>query len=81
MEKLAVFDIHHHVGSFDISLGNPDRGPWKAEDDYAERAGVLDKLGIQAAAVMPSSQYLRPHGIPDTCAMNDLVADYRNRYR
>jgi hypothetical protein len=80
MDKFAVFDIHHHVGSFDISLGITNQGAWEAEDDYAQRIRILDKFGIQAAAVMPSSQYLRPNGIPDTCAVNDLVADYRNRY-
>ena len=81
MTKFTIFDIHQHIGSFDISGRETGGGAWNSEEDYAKRVQLLDKFGIRAAAVMPSSKYLRPNGIPDTCAMNDLVADYRNRYR
>jgi predicted TIM-barrel fold metal-dependent hydrolase len=78
MTKYMIFDIHHHVGALDTGGGGPI---WKVEGDYTQRVQIMDKFGVRAAAVMPSSQYLRPNGIPDTCALNDLVADYRNRYR
>ncbi len=81
MTKFTIFDIHQHVGALDIGGTETGSGPWKSAEDYAKRVQILDKFNIRAAAVMPSSQYLRPNGIPDTCAMNDLVADYRNRYR
>jgi predicted TIM-barrel fold metal-dependent hydrolase len=81
MTKFNVFDIHQHVGSLDIGGREAGSVVWKSDEDYAKRVQILDKFGVRAAAVMPSSQYLRPNGIPDTCAMNDLVADYRNRYR
>lgn len=91
MDKFPIFDIHQHLGILEISqqhlarleIGreSTDRSPWRSEEDYARRVQILDKFGIRAAGVMPSPQYLRPKGIADTCAMNDSVADYRNRYR
>jgi len=81
MKKFKIFDIHQHIGSLDIGGGEGGSNIWKSDEDYAKRVELLDKFGIQGAAIMPSSQYLRPNGISDTCAMNDLVAEYRNRYR
>ena len=81
MTKFTIFDSHQHVGSLDVGGRETGGSVWKSEEDYANRVQILDKFDIRAAAIMPSSQYLRPNGIPDTCAMNDLVADYRNRYR
>lgn len=80
MTKYTIFDIHHHVGALDTGGKSKDSRVWKSEEDYAQRLQIMDKFGVWAAAVMPSSQYLRPNGIPDTCALNDLVADYRDRY-
>lgn len=81
MSDFTVFDIHSHIGALDIGGGEGEGGAWNIEEDYAQRVQAMDRFGIRAAAVMPSSQYLRPNGIADTRAVNDLMAEYRNRYR
>lgn len=81
MPDFAIFDAHQHVG--DLAIGDPGqvRAGWNAEDDHARRVQVLDKVGITAAAVLPSLQYLRPNGAADTRRINDLAAAYREQYR
>jgi hypothetical protein len=79
---LPIFDLHQHVGALAI-LDEP--GAEESEqvdeeviaDDCRRRVAALDQHGFSAAAVMPSLQYLRPDGIVDTRAINEMIAGYR----
>jgi uncharacterized protein len=75
-DPTPILDLHHHVGALDA--GGGASGETRVHDDRASRVELLDSLGITAAAVMPSLQYLRPHGIIDTQRVNDAIADYRD---
>jgi uncharacterized protein len=76
-DRKPIFDLHHHVGALDA--GGGAGGEARARDDRASRAELLDSLGFAACAVMPSLQYLRPHGVLDTMRINDAIADYREK--
>lgn len=76
---MTIFDVHHHVGS--LGIGSSDQAPAKtAGDDYESRVALMDKYGIDIAAVMPSLQYERTEGIRDTRRVNDRIAAYRDRH-
>jgi predicted TIM-barrel fold metal-dependent hydrolase len=88
-----VLDVHHHVGSAFLALGGPiDSATGKAtasaapspaaspaEKELASRLEIMDGAGVDQAIVIPGHGYLRPRGIPDTRAENDLIARYRDR--
>jgi predicted TIM-barrel fold metal-dependent hydrolase len=84
MSDFAIFDIHQHLGSLAVGGGTGDLkegSAWNIEEDYARRVELMNKFNIRTGGVMPASQYLRPNGIADTRAMNDLMAEYRKCYQ
>lgn len=81
MTDFQIFDIHQHVGDLAVGDGSQQRRGWDAQRDHDQRVQVMDRTGVRAAMVMPALQYLRPHGIADTRRINDLAAEYRERYR
>lgn len=87
--RFPVLDVHHHVGSAFLALGGPidvaSRGgastatPSPADRELASRLEIMDAGGVDQAIVIPGHGYLRPRGLPDTMAENDLIARYRDR--
>ncbi len=93
--RFRVLDVHHHVGSAFLALGGPiddgSRGaassastpsaaaPSPADRELASRLEIMDAGGVDQAIVIPGHGYLRPRGLPDTMAENDLIARYRDR--
>ena len=91
--RFRVLDVHHHVGSAFLALGGPIDGATRgaassttsaaasspAEKELASRLEIMDGAGVDQAIVIPGHGYLRPRGIPDTMAENDLIARYRDR--
>ena len=89
--RFRVLDVHHHVGSAFLALGGPIDSatskvrssatptPSPAEKELASRLEIMDGAGVDQAIVIPGHGYLRPRGIPDTRAENDLIARYRDR--
>jgi len=88
-ERFRVLDVHHHVGSAFLALGGPIDGATRssassatnspADRELASRLEIMDGAGVEQAIVIPGHGYLRPRGIPDTMAENDLIARYRDR--
>jgi len=89
-EGFRVLDVHHHVGSAFLALGgeleSPGEGarassakPSPADVELASRLSIMDGAGVDQAIVIPGHGYLRPRGVPDTMAENDLIARYRDR--
>jgi uncharacterized protein len=79
-----VFDCHHHYGSLLFAAGAIAKQVEAAQHDTAEQETRLARMrgaGIDAALIMPVNRYLRPRGVPDTRAVNDAVAAYRDRDR
>lgn len=87
--RFRVLDVHHHVGSAFLALGGPIDGessgsaatalPSPADRELASRLEIMDAGGVDQAIVIPGHGYLRPRGLPDTMAENDLIARYRDR--
>ena len=87
--RFRVLDVHHHVGSAFLALGGPidDASsasaatalPSPADRELASRLEIMDAGGVDHAIVIPGHGYLRPRGLPDTMAENDLIARYRDR--
>lgn len=66
---MDVFDVHHHLGSlFDASF---DMTATELADHHLS---VMDRYGVDAAAVLPSPTYPNPDGLADTRAKNEQVA-------
>lgn len=84
-----VLDVHHHVGSAFLALGgeidakgSPSASsarPSAAEVELSTRLEIMDGAGVDQAVVIPGHGYLRPRGLPDTMAENDMIARYRDR--
>lgn len=73
----GCLDLHHHVGM--LAIGDDDLGGSPAGPAEVElRIAIMDRFGIDAAAVMPSLQYERPEGAQDMRAANDAAAAYRD---
>ena len=91
--RFRVLDVHHHVGSAFLALGGSIDGatrraasspsssatPSPADRELASRLEIMDGAGVDQAIVIPGHGYLRPRGLPDTMAENDLIARYRDR--
>lgn len=50
-----------------------------ADVELESRLAIMDAGGVDQAVVIPGHGYLRPRGLPDTMAENDLIARYRDR--
>ncbi len=81
-----IIDAHHHYGNLASSLGlmGPDAEPM-SEDQFdaiemETRLRVLDEQSVRQAIIIGGHSYLRPRGIPDTRAVNDRVAAYRDSH-
>jgi len=84
-----ILDVHHHVGSAFLALGGEidastsavasSTKKTPAELELASRLEIMDGAGVDQAIVIPGHGYLRPRGLPDTMAENDLIARYRDR--
>jgi len=82
LRGLRIFDVHQHVGPLEFSVGSfGGKGGFSMEEDHERRVRVMDKFGITAAAVMPTSQYERPRGQRDTEELNNMISEYRRKYR
>ena len=77
MPELRVFDVHQHLPEH---IPNTERELGLVQRDVDYRLRVMDKHGIEAAAIMASLLYDRPNGVADTRRMNDYVAWYRDRH-
>ena len=73
-----TFDVHQHLG--EAAVMGESSEEFDPAKDFEMRHRIMDQFGIDAAAISPTSQYERPRGLLDTMAMNDRVADYRDRY-
>lgn len=73
-----TFDIHQHLG--EAAVMGESSEEFDPAKDFEHRHRIMDQYGIDTAAISPTSQYERPRGLRDTMAMNDRVADYRERY-
>ena len=84
-DDFRILDVHHHVGSAFLALGGEipaaaGGAPGSAADaELAARLEIMDDAGVDQAVVIPGHGYLRPRGLPDTRAENDLIARYRDR--
>lgn len=88
-DDYRVLDVHHHVGSAFLALGGeidsaarPSASaakPSPADFELESRLAIMDGAGVDQAVVIPGHGYLRPRGLPDTMAENDLIARYRDR--
>jgi predicted TIM-barrel fold metal-dependent hydrolase len=79
VSDVPVFDLHQHVG--ELKWGTSSETVWTPQADRDARLRVMDPAGISSAAVLPSLQYERPSGQDDTKRVNDMMADYRDRFR
>jgi predicted TIM-barrel fold metal-dependent hydrolase len=89
MEATPMFDIidgHHHYGNLASSvglMGPPGQKPLSNDQfdaiELETRLRVLDGQSVRQAVIIGGHAYLRPHGIPDTQAVNDGVARYRDQ--
>lgn len=77
---MTILDVHHHIGSLGIGSSDHATTAGADTDDYESRTTLMDKFGITCAAIMPSLQYDRTDGIRNTRAVNDGIADYRDRH-
>ena len=87
--EFRVLDVHHHVGSAFLALGGeidsaarPSASSAKhspVDLELNSRLEIMDGAGVDQAIVIPGHGYLRPRGLPDTMAENDLIARYRDR--
>lgn len=71
-----VVDAHQHHGF--VAMYHDDRPPpdgWLATE-MAARCAAMDRADIDRAVILPGNSYLRPHGIADTRAVNDGIAEY-----
>ncbi len=81
----TLIDIHHHyeagygIAAFLDVVDDPAGAPTGAEKDLDTRLAIMDTDGVAAAIVIAGHTYLRPHGIADTRAVNDAVAEYVGR--
>lgn len=66
---MQVFDTHHHIGALHDTY-------WQQPtDDIAKHhLTVMDRIGVDACAVMPTPTYTNPKGLADTRAVNDRIA-------
>lgn len=81
---LKVFDSHQHLGSLqvvpdEVSSGSGAGWGGDPEQEAVQRSAHLDRFGITSAALMPTLQYERPYGIKDTMALNDRMAEFREK--
>jgi predicted TIM-barrel fold metal-dependent hydrolase len=86
---LPILDVHHHVGSAFLALGGEldskasqavaAGAASPADLELAARLEIMDGASVDQAIVIPGHGYLRPRGLPDTMAENDLIARYRDR--
>jgi predicted TIM-barrel fold metal-dependent hydrolase len=81
----TLIDVHHHyeagygIAAFLDVVDDPAGAPTGAEKDLDTRLSIMDTDGVAAAVVIAGHTYLRPHGIADTRAVNDAVAEYVSR--
>jgi hypothetical protein len=68
-----VLDTHHHVGQ--LSIGDRDESK-DTGPSIAKHEAMLDRFAMSGCVVMPGLQYERPHGIVNTRAVNDAIAEY-----
>jgi predicted TIM-barrel fold metal-dependent hydrolase len=86
LHGFEVIDVHHHVGDPSAVLGSmPLAGQPESESDHgvdevARRLEVMAAGGVDQAIVIPGHGYYRPRGLPDTMAINDGIAAYRDRH-
>ncbi len=91
-DDFRVLDVHHHVGSAFLALGGEIDSAARTSASSASsakispsdlelksRLEIMDGAGVDQAVVIPGHGYLRPRGLPDTMAENDLIARYRDR--
>jgi predicted TIM-barrel fold metal-dependent hydrolase len=76
--ELPVFDVHQHYGALVMSsAGAEERVGAGDQDDHSDRLERMQRLGVDAALLMPVNRYLRPRGAADTRDHNDRLAAYR----
>ena len=88
-DEFHVLDVHHHVGSAFLALGGEIDSaarpsatlakPSPSDLELKSRLEIMDGGGVDQAIVIPGHGYLRPRGLADTMAENDLIARYRDR--
>ncbi len=88
-DEFRVLDVHHHVGNAFLALGGEidsaarpsasSTKPSPSDLELRSRLEIMDGAGVDQAIVIPGHGYLRPRGLPDTMAENDLIARYRDR--
>jgi predicted TIM-barrel fold metal-dependent hydrolase len=91
--EFDIFDCHHHVGDVRSFMphtgGTSEReGATHGADapteeaalaeERAARVRIMDAGGVRQAAVIPGHAYPRTNGLPDTRALNDRIAAYRD---
>jgi uncharacterized protein len=90
-----IIDIHQHIGSLELisytgmlsaqtEHADTQRFEQKKsedEEDMKKRTAIMDKFGITHAAMMPSLQYERPQGQQNTIEINNLVSQYKQKYK
>lgn len=78
--RFDVFDCHHHVGEASGFMGELEgSAPAAEEAELAARLAIMDRGGVNQAAVIPGHGYERPNGTADTRRANDRIAAYRDR--
>lgn len=86
VQGISVIDCHHHVGSVSavarevngVGADESLEGFHRAE--FQVRLQTMDELGVDQAILIPGHGYLRPNGNADTMAINNGIAEYRDRY-
>ena len=70
---MQVFDVHHHLGSL-----RDHTFEMTAAEMADHHVSVMDRLGIDAAGILPAPVYTNPNGLADTREKNDQVAAVRD---
>ncbi len=70
---MQVFDAHHHLGSL-----RDHTFEMTAAEMANHHVSVMDRLGIDAAGILPAPVYRNPNGLADTREKNDQVAAVRD---
>jgi predicted TIM-barrel fold metal-dependent hydrolase len=81
MTAFRIFDVHQHIGALDTGANQGSVQAWSIEEDFTRRTTMMDSFGVAAGIAMPSLQYLKPNGYPDTRALNDGIAAFRETYK
>jgi len=82
--EFEILDVHHHVGSAFLALGGDlDSAAGLSPEDFvakelSSRFEIMDEAGVGQCIVIPGHGYLRPNGLADTRAENDMIARYRD---